>query len=57
MAKATIQCAKCDRSMVFGGMSASMAGSVSEYDAVATVARVRGWKAINSEWRRPDHVA
>lgn len=55
MAKAAIQCACCDNRMEFGGMSRSLAGSVSANDAVATIAYLRGWQTVGGEWRCPAH--
>lgn len=50
MAKATIKCARCDARMDFGGMSRSMAGSVSTHDALATIALMAGWQSVGDEW-------
>lgn len=57
MAKASIQCAKCERRMEFGGMSRSLTGGVSQHDAVATIATMTGWRTVNDEWRCPEHGA
>jgi hypothetical protein len=41
--------------MEFGGMSASLRGSVSAHDAVSQIAIMRGWRPIDLEWRCPAH--